>query len=568
MNKSAKKKNFRRTSSRVEKNNYQDRAEKREFKKGEKFEQNYLADRNDPSWYAKNIQIMNDFASFSFGYPTGSPFRIDRILAESSAQTLNISSSMQTVPGICVMRLALSPGLSTSFESAINVAANNLYAKINYKNSRNKSYNSPDLMMYILAMDNLYANWNWQKRLYGICSQYNAENRYIARALVEANGVDFDNLIANLPNYRGFLNTMAARITAFCVPAVFTYNVRHSWLFSNVFKDADNSKAQYYMYVPDYFYQYDETSSPHGGVLTPVVCPGFAASSVGSPVNNGQLWSVDQLEQLLINQFNALQYSEDINVMSTDILMAYGEANLFKISSIDPDFTIAATYSQEVLSQIENADIVTRDGGQSVPVAPDTTFQIKQDPNLNIITFNPTLSNENVDIFDGKAINMHKTDITPSDVMVASRLVCGTQITTSGTYFTSVGSEWVTRVSLIYMSNMSDTYSSVATYKNLVPYAIIYPGKITLNVVAGEELGDLLTSAFEVISIATKGTAFDWVPIVPITVYDHSTGKNSETVVGFVADWDRYTILSQDNVDNMNLAALLSEFNVPEGSSF
>lgn len=267
---------------------------------------------NDPAWYATNSQILKDAASFSYNDALGAPFRVDRIWDFQNPARPSIFTA--SIPGLMSIQLYPTPGVSTDHFSPINIAAQNIYSYVRYQNSGAANYNPPDLMMYLLAMDSLFSCWNWMKRIYGIASQYSQKNRYMPYALLRANGLKPDEIFANLSDLRAFINQCAARISAFCVPAVMPYFVRHSWLYSNVYKDSDTDKAQQYMFVPAIFYQYDETSSTTGTQLTQVnVCN----HNTGTPIGFSALC------QIITDMMNALQYSEDVGIMSGESLNSF-----------------------------------------------------------------------------------------------------------------------------------------------------------------------------------------------------------------------------------------------------
>lgn len=367
------------------KNNFQDEAEVREYDKGyragkfsDKRETRFKS--NDPQWYFKDKNILNDVASYSFVTSLGTRLNNDRIIA-STATNMN-SAAFTAIPGLLSITIAPTPGISVDAQSPINLAAQNLYSFVRYKNSGAANYDPQDLMLYMLAMDSLYSMWNWAKRLYGFASTYSQMNKYEPRAYFAANNADIDDIYANLADFRAYLNMAANRISSFCVPASMTYIVRHSWLFANVYKDSNTRKAQQYMYVPAYFYQYDETSSANGGVLSAVnVCLNYRWSATTKPS-----FTFAAIKTMMDAAINALQYSEDIGIMSGDILKAYGEGGLFKLSTFEPDYKVEAVFSQEVLTQIENAMLIY---DREVD---DTSINITQDPNSNFIKFQPKLT--------------------------------------------------------------------------------------------------------------------------------------------------------------------------------
>lgn len=538
-----------------ERNNFQDRAmndqKKKGFKEGyenAKFEDARVRDTrhtaNDPQWYFKSNNLLNDVASFSYAQPLGADLRPDRILAPL-APSKN-SGGLNAVPGLMSITLAPTPGIARDAQDPINVAAQNVYSFVRYKNSGAANYDAPDLMLYLIAMDSVYMAWNWMKRLYGMASTYSVMNKYKPKAYMLANGVDIDDIYAHLADFRAYLNMAANKISAFCVPAVFTYMVRHSWLFSNIYKDAETTKAQEYMYVPAFFYTYDETTSPQGGLLKPINV------LYNKPAN---LYKFSDLRQMLDTIINSLVYSEDIGIMSGDILKAYGEGSLYHLSEIEPDFRVDAVYNRGVLSQIENARMcATILKGANLSI-----FNITQDPDTNYILYQPKVVSDNPwNDRMGHYLNFHWDNPTPEDVIEATRLTYTTTTTqTAGKYTISItdcGSELFIGGNIYYYAQAEDFMSDYSPSALMNIYTAPLMEVIRLN----DKAADIALSF--AVRYIWLWTAFDWAPTFTFTVQS-STGTRY-TSLG-LRDWDVYTVLQNQNIQALNALALQSEFNIP-----
>lgn len=551
-----------------EKRNYQDAAEEREYKKGYaagrgssncKFPQGSAktGSSNDPAWYAKNAQLLEASASFAYSAPVGAPFRLDNIitLADAGANS-TFQATAAAIPGLWRIMVAPTPGISIDAQSPINVAATNVYSYVRYKNSGASNYDSPDLMLYLIAMDSLYAAWNWCKRLYGVAASYNQQNRYMPKAYVQANGVDFEDLTRNLADFRAFLNRTAAQITSFCVPATMNYNVRHSWMFANIYLDSDTAKAQQYMFVPAWFYLYDETTSPQGGKLVPI----------SACYNLQALMKTSDVMDILTSMLNALAYSEDIGIMSGDILKAYGESNLFTLSPVLADYSVMPVYNQEVLMQIENL--------RSVNVSPanQPTFTLAQNPDTNFLTFDPTFTASSSLPSNGTILNMHKAVVTPADSMVASRLITTEKYTNSRVtpIVNSCGSEIVVRMDILTFIPTSANNDPLATFTDydrmtmdLVAIQIhqYYTARPDGTVIAGSKYQQILMELLLV-------SKFDWHPALYINIGNNEDTTEHSFFSPFM-DVDNYTIIQTNDIDKLNEVALLSLFDVPaNGPSF
>lgn len=162
----------RRKNSSNESNNYQDKFADKEFEKGfdkgryeskgsKKFPSNKMkSDQkfNDPSWYYNSEQILRDVASFSFMKPLGYPLRYqNQVGPTAGSNTVMMNGFSGFVPGVLSVQVGLTPGISTDSQSPLNLAATNIYSFVRHKNSGSRNYDSPDLMLYLLAMDSLFS---------------------------------------------------------------------------------------------------------------------------------------------------------------------------------------------------------------------------------------------------------------------------------------------------------------------------------------------------------------------------------------------------------------------------
>ena len=554
----AKRKNYKQNNygksarSNATRRNYQDAfadSEKAKGCKGSKFPQKLVSkdEVNDPTWYFKQATLLNDVASFSFSHPLG------EVLVANNADPTHESrnGALSSIPGLMSLTLIPTPGISTDAQSPLNLAAQNAYSFVRRTNSGAVNYNAPDLMLYFLASDSLYMAWNWMKRIYGYASTYSAQNKYLPVAYAAADCVDLEDIYSNLADFRAFLNMAANRISAFAVPATFNLMVRHSWVFSNIFKDSDTTKAQQYILIPALFYQYDETTSPNGGVLAPV---NVTYTRPSSP------YTFKQLRDMLNDMINAMQYSEDIGTMSGDMIKAYGESGLFKLSQIDPDYRVDAIYSKEVLTEFENCEYWKFP--QFMNTANFPQFTVKQDPNTNFIKYQPILATPNVYCGDqsDRYINFHWASPTPADVMVATRFNCAYTSSpapasaSSTTTLTDCGSELAMRCTIYWFGQGTDVFKPYDP-KVKVSLQSYDMGSVSVSTTGASTP----TTMNDLVLRLSLPVTFDWAP----AVYLFPIGDNGGVPIPAIRDWDVYTKLDVEDFRALNELALLSMFNVP-----
>nr|UDL14456.1 MAG: putative capsid protein [Picobirnavirus sp.] len=308
---------------------------------------------NDISWYAKNNQILADSASFSYNAAVGSPMHWVHNISQNAYSITQNGEYADTVPGIMKIQYVNYPGSSTDNNSAINIAADNIYSYVRHANSGHANYDSPDLMMYIMAIDSAYSFLAYGRRAYGTARLFNQKNYYYQRALIEAQGFDYEDLIANLSNFRLYLNTFAAKASAFAVPSAMPILQRHFFMCSNIYKDRDTEKSQLYIFVPAGFHYY--------GVFSDLPEPYKDAGALRFQLLPGQ-GHTGQQGKLTFSQFMAygnelldrLMNSEDIGIISGDILKAY-QGKLWTLPVTPEEFVLMPVYNKEILSQIENS---------------------------------------------------------------------------------------------------------------------------------------------------------------------------------------------------------------------
>jgi hypothetical protein len=194
-------------------------------------------------------------------------------------------------------------------------------------------------------------------------------------------------------------------------------------MYSNVYKDEDVSKSQFYVYTPAGVYKWAPTISAGGS--------GLSVENVAAKEDSsGRINALDATNNTYVNitatgnrLINALLGNEDIGIMSGDILKAYGAENLWRLETIPEGYAVIPVFSEEVLSQIHNTEFAsympTTKEGDTAGLQGFTVFQdntvgsgiIKQDLYFN----------GGYHILYDKVLDFWKQDPTPEDVLVATR---------------------------------------------------------------------------------------------------------------------------------------------------
>lgn len=488
---------------------------------------------NDASWYAATPQLVTDSASMSFSWPTGNPVSMGITDNAQMEAQLNKFS----IPGVMAIWLVPMVGISNEPSSPVSTAAINIYSYVRHANSGHPNYDAPDLMLYLLAMDSVYSYYTFLIRAYGLINAYSQHNRYYPQALLEGMCLDFTDILNNIADFRYYINSFAVRIGSMCVPSSMSYFSRHQWVYSNIFTDSTSAKAQSFMYCPYGFHQYNETSGP--GKLS--FRPFYRNRN-----NKYKLSDLIGYGNMLINPLLA---SEDLGVMSGDILKAFTADGVFKVAQLPETFLTLPVYSEEVLSQIQNTTIL------NVPAAA-STCDITQDPETGAIFCNyrneqiPTDATSVRAIYAAKRMmSMYKDNPTPDDIMVASRLMVPTKAKSGqdAVDVTSCGSEVAVLGEICsFTTGESPWYPNWDT-------KFYYAMELT-NIQMSQWLHTL-----------QKITQFHYHPIV-FLAWDTEVPPSKEAA--FYFDVNNYNIVSEFELAKMHETALLSQFTVPQMGAF
>lgn len=486
---------------------------------------------NDPSWYVANGQLLKDFASLSFNNALGGKSRISFHPYDA---TYEAQDMLYTAPGIMTIYTSPAFGISEDGSSALNLAAKNFYTWIRHQNSGHANYDSPDLMLYFGAMDSIYSLLASMIRAYGTARAFSQVNRYVGDMYLWAQGYNPNDLRMNLSDFRGYINMIITKISAFCTPVTMAMFKRHFWMYSGMYRDENVVKSQVYLYVPALLWQYNELQG--AGRLDSIL----AFSTKGAELG-GSVKTVAQVRQLMDTLLSAVVSSEDINIMSGDILKAYGRENLWTLSMVPEDYVVFPAYSEEVLDQIHNTTfagnipVATLDL-TTVPTISLDRMGVIQDPEVGdgALYFVPQFLNVAHLAYDG-VLDMHKDEPTPEDVIVASRNMLTAKV-----------------------NNIADTNNSVAQLTGCGSDICLWANLHTINA-----LGTGLDSIRVFINqngyssgIWNKLSAFNKYPrYITVDQSTKATALNGEI--------DNYTVVSHDDIQRMHDTAVLSLLGVP-----
>lgn len=497
---------------------------------------------NDPAWYIREGQLAKDVASLSFNTAIGGRAQINPNSANGNFGTLDLIQ-----PGIMALHTVPLPGISRSAVSPINIAAKNLYSFVRHANSGHSNYDSPDLLLYVLAMDSIF-NWIYHlQRVYGVAQVYSQKNRYIGDALMSAMGFQPNDVRNNLANFRAAINMLIVKASVFAIPNTMTLFKRHAWMYSSIFSDSPVEKAQFYMYLPSVLHTYEETTGGPGMLKAKEM---LVHELAGSMTNNVLITTSAGIT-MANDMLGKLQASEDINIMSGDILKAYGKENCFTMGLIPENFVVLPMYSEEILDQIHNT-VFAGAFPRATSLTPTeaivttydiNTFNITQDPSIgagNLICCPSFI--EAAHLSYDRIIDMTENEPTPERVLVATRnMICGStsKVTFSDTDYwytmvTEAGSDMCLFATYYYNNPTTGVLTNGALYRTGTTNAIGYQ---TLN-----KYDKFHKAPMIFVGDFVNGSYVPWQPF------------------GSIED---FTIVSEDIISKMHQSAILSMLGVP-----
>lgn len=497
-----------------------------------------IGGKNDPSWYNKVPQLVKDSSSFSFSNPLGAQMSILRGQPYGG----------DTFAG--VMKLNFIPALGTqgtSLATELKQVANALYSAVRKGNSGGANYDSTDLMMYVLAVGLATEFWAECTRAYSVFKTYKTRNKYYGEQLAVFLGFD-RSISTELANFREIINAFAVKINSLAIPKNIPLFSRLMWLGGNIFKDYDTHKSQLYAFVNKYYPVYKDVIGGVQYVLRNPAAPGTIDKARVKAI-------IDQITTSILE-------NPDLGNISGDIQKFFSEAELLAIPVIDEDYHVEATYSLEVLSQINGATVngalkaapsgtllgtwQLSDGrmGTGFGVTDGTTYPTQIKPLAIVNPFPAGSEPYSQQQLNSRIVNMYKDEVTDLDVMVATRLMCTYAVNVSQNQLEiqASGTEVITEVTLAKIDVANGTWVESSW------------GSYFLGFTEAAQVGTTLQT------LAHFGFfEYDWHPQKWLLEISVSGGISTLYEFRPLFDVVNYSVLSPDALETMHIVAFQSE---------
>lgn len=458
------------------------------FKKGKKGGNSRKV--NDPNWYVPNEAIAKDVANLPFAVFNGVEYNQFQATERFGFPQMSVASTV--APGVFVYKYVPWYGNATP-TSALNLTMRALYSFVRHANAGKTNYEAPDLMLYIMAMDSVYLLIHEAKRIIRLAYHYNLKNRDIPTKIFETLGIDAADVVGNIANYRAQLNILISKANSLAVPANFNLFKRRAVLGSVVLTDEPNRPTQLIVPQTDGYYLFDGKTSTFGGKLVFKPIPYQVTNNAFKDAwrynsTNVGLSTFQTPKRTLSNYLDALQSmldillaDEDMNIMSGDIIKAYG-SDLYTIPFIQENEIQEIVHDENLLLQFSNSTVLdvvgasitsgivnesttsvrfrrsVGDGSSQRVVTPEIsqyngslTAYCEIDTLTNA-TKNPTIvSSFGITVLDNFFLNTTNNEIKPSNIIEWTRLLMMTepgQGTEASRYWTvnagtEIGLGWV-----------------------------------------------------------------------------------------------------------------------------
>lgn len=495
------------------------------FRKGK--DKKNRAHENDISWYNHYPEYLSNVSNINYGYQLGS--KLDYKVG-GAYPGVNVFSP--TTAGILTIDFVPTFGSAEgTVDSPINKVAIQMYAAERQKLGSRADYEANDNIMYFGAMDSAYLVYALGAKIYGCLRQSSPFNNYFMHPMLESMRCDYDSFATNMSDFRATINQFAIFLNSRLIPDSFDIFKRHMWLMTNMFMDSDTPKAQIYNFMLEGYYTYTEVTDG----------PSKLAYKALPRTGTNSKFTLGDYKNLVNSITVSLLNSTDIDQMSADIGKAF-ENSVFNLSLIPEEYMTPITYSKEVLSQIENitltGNVISGDIIQEMTLPQHVSPRVKQD--LMVLIWNNDQA-ETVAALKGgwtckRSVNLHIPNPNEQDSMIATRgIVIPKSISVEGGKVVMIVGPRGTEVFTVgYMTY----FNADKSLTNNSYTAIMVPGNAVHQAM---------------MSKIAVWSQFDWAPSITYVAPDN------KTLVRF-QDIDMYSLVDSDQISEMHVCALFSEF--------
>lgn len=359
-----------------------------------KFRQvNKYNDGNDPDYYFTNLELAEQAATFPFPYFLGHAPTV----GGSNVPTMAVFAMNPSI-GNTVDVTATSP-TNSAYSAGVNMAAQKLYTRLSVASGRTANYQPADVIMSILAVNEVVSIIEAARRFFGIATTYSMRNRiYAIRLLdmlvgIESSATIFSfghDFVEHMADYRMALNIIIAKINQIPILADLGYTRKCIEMYQKVYLDSISDLAQTYAFVPYSTWILDETTQGGSTLVT--------RRDVFNPSGVTVQYTFQSWLDLLNEMTDALLNSTTLNMVYADMFnyQAKFSMNFMKLDFVLEGYSVVPEYNERVLQQIKNMVITHSPArpatGAVVPTYCTIDNDVSQNVNYGFLRYNPMFS--------------------------------------------------------------------------------------------------------------------------------------------------------------------------------
>lgn len=312
---------------------------------------NEMPKTNHPQWYTKGIQT---------NLTTGLNFALKKMVTPLPSVTLAsganwsaiVNNSAPKMPTIAIHELILTiPSTNdTTWLDSMTI----LYKQIRAANSGARNYTSLILQKYLFNLRSMYAIYYTFKKMVALANNYDMLDATKPNLMIETavgiygsgtSDTITPTVLSELADLRTFGENLNSRLIHL-FPCKCSLLERTEWLFSNVFADSNDKKADHHQFALC-------------GGWVPYIDNANAIQNVNidrhSICTNGALNTFRTAINTIID---AMQGIQDIEVLTGDLIKAFGTSLSFPKHDWSYRMPLPITYDEAALTQIQNENVV------------------------------------------------------------------------------------------------------------------------------------------------------------------------------------------------------------------
>lgn len=506
-------------------------------------------DRNVPRKQSDVSQYTDNLVEYYNKYPTdydaafntpwfkvvGTNLPLSDIIG--SQTELTFKDEAKKIPGIMQINYVAGPGVANSALDPVNRTFAMIMADLYAKTSgATLGFNNAQLAMQMASLASIMNCIGEVQRALSATEFWVTKNAYYPRALLNAMGFDYDDVVENKAIAVTRINSVAHAFNNMQIPAFLDVFKRQYTLASNVYLDEESDLGQIYVFKQAGHYEYD--------------FEGFRCTFVRDEKKYSSiLRRINDIEAALFRWIN----NDDFYKVNGALLRAYREAAVETIPDSGLTDVINPKPADHILSQIMNMDIV----GQLL------TLDITQNVEKNLIYWQPTLSSDPQpprNYFKTHFLRAFNDNPTKDDNCEMTRLCVTQGVVAYHNVDIDQGTD-VTEPRWGITSMQTELVESISIYIPTIGYSgAITPSGIGNNILFIDDTD--ANKNHKALGAIMSLQPFRYVPPILFVSYTKQTSGNIVTNLvdrtGFVGDLYNYTTLDENVLANQNTVALLS----------